>query len=232
MKHGFACIIAVSLLIAVNSASAIDVFSVDGDWSNPVGGMNINYIDGVGVAYGNGSQDQIRWGTEYLDQGQSGLGFTGSAGPQFSVIEGVPFEIGQLEHFNNPILSGTNATATDLTINMTFADPSAFHAFTVTFQIDETLNQPVPQDDIIDFPDVLPGTSFVSDGRVYSVSILGFGPDADHIQSQFVSPENATNSTLLWGQLTSRPAIPAPGALLLGGLGTGLVGLLRRRRAV
>lgn len=233
MRYGLASILVVSLLIAVNSASAIDVFSIDGDWSNPIPpvGTNVNY-DNVVNPYGNGSEDRILWGVPYQGDTQSALGFTGNDGP-FTVVEGDPFEIGQLKHYNEFLLAGTNVVAADLTLNLTFANPAHFFPFTMTLGVEETSNIPVLQDDIISFPGDLPSTVFVADGRKYTLEILGFGPDAENIASQLVSPENQTNDILLWGRLTSVPVpVPAPGALLLGGLGTGMVGLLRRRRAV
>lgn len=196
MKLALSTILVVSLLAAVNTASAVDVFAVDGDWSNPVGGTFIAY-NSVAVGYGNGTQDQIRWGTEYQGGGQSGLGFTGKAAPQFPIVEGTAFEMGQLVHFNNPILFGTEAKAVDLTINLSLINPSVNHSFTMTLQVNETLNQPGMVPDVIDFPSDLPSTSFVANGRLYTLDILGFGESADAITDQFVSPEGAENPTLL-----------------------------------
>lgn len=230
MKFAVSTLLAVALLTAVNTASAIDVFAVDGDWSNPVGGTNISYVDDVFVGYGNSDEDQVLWGTEYEGGGQSGLGFTGAAsGP---IVLEMPFEIGQLTHFNNPIASGTAASAVDLTIklDLDFGSEIKNHTFTKTLKIDETLNEPGMVDDIIDFPSGLGSTSFVVDGTTYWLTILGFSSDGGTtIQDKFISPENGTNSTVLYGQLS---VVPAPGAILLGGLGTGLVGLLRKRRAL
>jgi hypothetical protein len=67
-------------MAASPAMAALTLDTVDGAWSNPVGGVGIAYIDGVAVAYGNTLQDQIRWGTPYHQPHQSGLGFTGSVG--------------------------------------------------------------------------------------------------------------------------------------------------------
>jgi hypothetical protein len=216
-------------LASVNTASAIDVLSVDGDWSNPVGGTFILF-QSVAVGFGNGTEDQVRWGTEFEGNGQSGLGFTGMASLADAADTG-PFQIGQLRHFNNPIVFGTHASAVDLTVNMLFTSPDASHQFSLTIQIDETLNLPGPQDDIIDFPLSLASTTIDTETTRYRLHILGFGLTSDAIQNQFVSPEGTTNTTFLWAELTSEP-IPAPGAILLGSIGTAVVGLLRRRRVV
>ena len=79
MKKLKICIAACLLLFSLNSAQAdLTLKSVDGNWSNPIGGTNIFYDDAVPVLFGNTKQDQIRWGTS-TGQGQSGVGFTGIA---------------------------------------------------------------------------------------------------------------------------------------------------------
>jgi len=220
-------IVACLLLFSLNSAQAdmLTVQSVDGDWSNPVGGVDINYNDGVAVAYGNTSQDQIRWGTS-TGEGQSGLGFTGIA-DDTDITVGTPFAIGQLVHFNRPIGSGTAGTAVDLTVTLEFDN---YEPFTFTFGIDETPNAPGPpaSDDHIYFPASMTSSTFYVGGNPYTLEILGFGPDAGSLLDEFISPEGTDNATLLWGEIN---LVPVPGAVLLGMLGLSAAGLKLRRFA-
>ena len=127
---------AVWAMAASPATAALTLDTVDGTWSNAVGGVGIVYTDGVVVAYGNTMQDQIRWGTPYHQPNQSGLGFTGAVGGSvgpLSVTEDVAFAVGELAHFNYEIGTGTNATAVDLGITMTFSSPSGSGTSTFTF---------------------------------------------------------------------------------------------------
>lgn len=232
MRRLITAILLMSLLAGANSASALTLSNVGGTWSSPVGGTNHRYeFDQDAGGYGNNESDQIWWGTEYQDQGQSGLGFTGAVPPEDTFDIGEPFEVGMLQHFNNPILVGTNVTAVDLTIGLTFSDPTGLDdSFLFTFNINETPNSPTPQDDYIYFPSPFACETCVIDGTPYTLEILGFGDDPGSLQDQFRSKEGSDNDTRLWARITT--PIPAPGALLLGAMGTGLIGWLRRRRAL
>ena len=233
MRRLITAMVLMSLLAGANPVSALTLSNVEGTWTNPVGGTNHRWeYDQDAGGYGNNESDQIWWGTEYQGQGQSGLGFTGATPPPDIFELGDPFEVGMLRHFNNPIEFGTHATAVDLTVSLAFDDPAGVSGdFTFTLLINETLNSPGPVDDIISFPTTISSETIEIGGNVYVLQLLGFGDTPGDLQDEFVSPEGGTNATYLWGRLT-QPAIPAPGALLLGAMGTVLVGWLRRRRTV
>ena len=210
------------LLLGVGSPAQATMIlkHVDGDWSNPVGGdpTFVEYISAVSVAYGNKSEDQIRWGEPGTAAGKSGLGFTGSAPPEQYIHINVPFEVGQLAHFNNPVEIGTACTQVDLEVYMEFTDGSS-HTSDLRFLIDETENDPGPplSDDIITFP----SPAAQAPAAPY-LELVGFGPDSATLVTHFRSPEGTRNSTLLWARL-----VPEPSTILLLGLGT--LAFLRRR---
>jgi hypothetical protein len=225
MKKVITMLFVLSFVVVISTSSAmasLTLANVDGDWSNPVGGQNINYYNGIGVGYGNGLQDQIRWGVD-IGNGQSGLGFTGVAdGAIINIAE--PFEIGQLVHFNNSVGVGSSASAADLSITLTFG--AVGYPFTFTLGVNETLNEPGPVDDVINFPNSLASESVEIEGTLYTLELLGFGDTPDALVNSFISPEGTVNATKLWGNIVP---VPVPGALLLGLIGVGTIRLKLRR---
>ena len=229
----FLLLLFVVLLVCgtMGTAGALTLSSVEGAWSNAVGGTNINYFYDVAVAYGNQKEDQVKWGDPASSAGQSGLGFTGIAPPASVFGIGSAFQIGQLRHFNNPIY--TAVSAVDLAISLTFSDPAGLNdSFDFTFTVNETPNNnggaSPADDDFIFFPSSYANETFTIGGVAYTLELLGFGDSADDLVAQFQSPEGGTNSTLLWGRITTPPSVPEPATMLL--LGFGLAGLLGFRR--
>ena len=224
---GFLCAVMMVFGMA-GVASALTLSSVDGSWSNLVGAPG-TYINGVSVTYGNGLEDQVRWGQPAGSDGQSGLGFTGAAPPDSIFNIGDAFEIGQLRHFNNPIYAPA-ATSVDLDISLSFSDPEGLNdEFDFAFTINETPNTTggsPGDDDFIFFPSSYASSVFEIGGVNYTLQLLGFGSDASNLVNQFQSPEGGTNAVRLWGQITtpSSAPVPEPSTILL--VGTGLLGII------
>ncbi len=220
-----------TLLLAL-PLQALTLSSLEGTWVNPnPANANIHYYNDVSIAYGNGSEDQIRWGYATISGDQSGLGFTGVvfAPSSFDIDE--PFQIGQLRHFNEPVYPPV-VSSVDLEIYLSFADPAINKTFTFTFNVDETPNttgDDWKDRDFIYFPNSYPKETFELDGVLYTLQLLGFGDDPSNLVTHFESPENSINSTLLWGKITNPVPEPATIFLVCAGF-LGFLGLKRKNK--
>jgi len=225
-------VVAVCTVVTSPAIASLTMSSVAGTWTGTTGGVNVNYSTTApdpGYANGNGSQHQVRWGIPYQQPKQSGLGFTGVADNQ-TFDSGDIIEVGQLVHFNREIQNGGAPSAAALQLIMNFSDPAGLiGTFDLSLGVNETPGIGTP--DYIYFPGSIPTDTEVIDGKVYTMKLLGFGSDSSNLVNELVSPENGLPSTtLLWGQVSVAPVVPAPGAILLCGIGSCIVGWIRRRR--
>ena len=201
------------MILSIASASALTLSSVEGSWSNVTSSDSVNVVDDVAVEYGNGLEDQVRWGD---GNEQSGLGFTGAA-PSESVFDvGDVFELGQLRHFNNEVTD--SATSAELTISLAFSDPAGLGGnYDFTFGINETPNgDDADNDDLINFPDFFPSQAFAFNGMNYILELVGFADELGNIVNCLRTPEGMTNSLQLLGKITTQ-TVPEPSTFLLVG---------------
>jgi hypothetical protein len=230
MKKALIILYVIGICIGtVWSVNALTLSSVEGDWTGTTGGRSVNKKN-MAVNYGNGLEDQIRWGKSGSGA-QSGLGFTGTAPVTFDF--GEAFSIGQLRHFNKPIRSGSAASKAFLDISMAFSDPDGLdNIFDFTLGIDETPNTSDPEAsaDHIEISDDYALQVFEYAGIEYTFELLGFGESAEDLFTSFTSYEGGTNDTELWGQITASNPVPEPTTMLLFGFGLlGFANVARRK---
>lgn len=219
-------------------AQAISLNLSSGSWHETVGGSGIVYQSV-------GNETQILWGIPFYGgtSQKSGMGFTGVGSSTFGL--GEIFQVGQLRHFNNVILAGTQASAVNLSLNLNFDNPVETQSFNLNLKIEETPNQLgscayfsiTPCADKISISETSLSNQFSIAGIDYTLHLLGFSltPGGTPI-NQFISQEGGTNQALLFAKVTAaepqtvpEPATVAGTALWL--LGTRWAVVSKRKKA-
>ena len=168
---------------------------------------------------------------------QSGFGFVpASIG---TISDGVAFKLGTFAHYNHPIVANNKFTSIDLKISLNIAGANpANTAYTYTQYLDETPNSgsctgctyspcSSPCPDKVYWSNLGSSTTFTgSDGKVYTLEILGFADCSSPGTpiSQFVTQENTNNVACIYAKITECVVTvtenPSPLSVCPGGSGS------------
>jgi hypothetical protein len=137
-----------------------------------------------------------------------------------------PFKLGKLTFQNGLTCPGTQIEAVSLDITTTITSPEYLQG---TQDVDFDFDFRAFKDGL-----VMDDSDLVFDlDDCYSIEILGFKDYCgDGFKDSMYVCEGSTSCDYIWAKIcrTECPAIPAPGAVILAGIGTSIVGWLRRRK--
>ncbi len=226
-------------LAMAGPAGAVVINSTVPTWSDIVGGSS-TVLNST-----NGAFTGVRWGApagggNSTDQ-KSGLGFDPVSPPNATIPVNTNFLLGTLQHYNNPIISGTAASSVNLSLATSVAGAvPVTQTFSYHFLIDETPNvgpviscaypSTTPYADRITFQNLDTSSSFAISGVSYTLALSGFSTDnGATISNSFISQEGGTNQVGLYATFTAA-SVPEPVSLAILGAGLIGMGMLRRSR--
>ena len=170
-------------------------------------------------------------GTNHLETGKPVM-FIGSKteltykeGYQFSGEFCDPFKLGKLTFQNGLTCPDTQIEEVSLDITTTITSPEYLQG---TQDVDFDFDFRAFKDGL-----VMDDSELVFDlDDCYSIEILGFKDSCGRFTNSMYVCEGSTSSNYIWAKIckTECPTIPAPGAIILAGIGTGIVGWLRKRK--
>jgi hypothetical protein len=204
----------------------VTLSNVDGTWSGatPSYASCLRYsntadtTDENKVAYG--SSDSCPTNLDF--NVQSGFGFDGSGSQE--ILPGSIINLGRFRHHNRAIYANYMLTSVKLSVTLYLARVSPNPTFTYTMNLDETPNsgsctncggywQPSccayspcvsPCPDRVWWANTASSTTFVLDGKTYTLEIIGFADcgNPNSAINSFVTQENADSYACLYGRIT------------------------------
>jgi hypothetical protein len=227
--------LSISLLAGVAvvpaSAAAIGLSDAAGAWINPAGTPDVQIFNVAGQGL-----DEAKWGNA---NGYSGYQFVPVSDTMLTTES--PFLLGTFTHVNE-VISVDAITSIDYLLSFNLVDSLPMPLeFLLHFDHNETYNDPATclalgvefcGDDVV--TTTLPGQiSFLTGGTdTYYLHLLGFSQDGGlTFSSRYFSPENGSNTAMLYGMVSSDPApIPNPEPATIALFGTGLLAAIAARR--
>jgi len=209
----------------VATATTLNIDLIDGDWFDVSGGVNVNIVN----SDDSGGTSTVSWGSG----GTSSYVFTTTSTPIDVYTDGTAFALGSFTHNNYPINSGSGINSVYLDLEV--ADLGIYDIIAdFYFDHNETPNSGSDPRDIVTIGNLVINYLFEYEGVDYYFNLLGFSQDCcNTFSSVYYTNENASNTTVLYAQITESPVgTPEPTTALLFGLGIlGLAGVSRKKTA-